>query len=349
MKLRVILCFAFLAALTLAPVFAAYAENTAPSGDPFIGQFVGTYNMPGYSDFPASGTVVAEGPGLYRIVARYQGADSQTTQVELHGHREDTRVPIMGYSQAVLWLGQIQNDQLTLRRSEESYGGIFQLKKVIRHSPTEGLAPPSDAIVLLPYKKGQPPDLSAWTNKKWIAMPDGSMQVSPGKGNNTSKRKFGDARFHIEFKVPLVPTALGQARGNSGVYVESRYEVQVLDSFGVISTAGDCGALYNLSAPRVNACLPPGQWQTYDILFHAPRLNRDGTVRKHARITVLQNGVVVQDNVELPKHTPGGKDKPAEKDSLELQDHHNPVRYRNIWVEKLHGRHMTAADLVPKK
>jgi hypothetical protein len=349
MKRYGIRCFALICAVGALAASKAVAENTSPSGDPFIGEFTGVYHLPGYPDFTASGTVVTEGAGLYRIIARYQGADGQTTQVEVHGHAEDPRVVGMGYSQAVLWLGEIRDDKLTLSHAERHYGGAFELKKIIRHSPTEGLAPPADAVVLLPYKEGQAPDISAWTNADWKPLPDGSMTVSQGKGANLTKKEFGDMRLHLEFNLPHVPTEIGQARGNSGVYVQHRYEIQVLDSFGVVATAGDCAALYELSAPRVNACLPPGQWQTYDILFRANRLNADGSVKEKARITVVQNGLVVQDNVELPKETPGGKDKPAAKDVLYLQDHGNPVHYRNIWAVELDGKEFSAANLVPKK
>ena len=325
----------------------AGAENTSPSGDPFIGEYAGVYHLPGYPDFTASGTVVTEGAGLYRIVARYQGTDGQTTQVEVHGHAEDPRVTSMGYSQAVLWIGEVRDDKLTLSHAEHQYGGSFELKKFVRTSPTAGMAPPAGAVILLPFKEGQAPDTSAWTNPDWKPMPDGSMQVSRGKGANLTKKEFGDICLHLEFNLPHVPTEIGQARGNSGVYVQHRYEVQVLDSFGVVATAGDCAALYDLSAPRVNACLPPGQWQTYDILFRSPRLNADGSVKEKAHITVVQNGLVVQDNVELPKETPGGKDKPAAKDVLYLQDHGNPVKYRNIWAVELDGKEFSPASIYP--
>ncbi len=309
----------------------------AQSPDAFMGTYEGVYRSTGRPDATATGVVVTEGPGLYRAALRCQteGPDPDAWQVEVHGQLQATRVVLGGFAQGNLWNGDIKDAKLTLAHAD-SYGGTFELSRVEKHSPTEGQAPPAGAVVLLPYAEGVTPDMAAWDNPKWEAMPDGSMQVTPQTGQNVTKAAFGDMQLHLEFRVPYMPFEFGQGRGNSGLYLQSRYEVQILDSFGVMPAAGDCGALYLASAPRVNACYPPEQWQTYDILFRAPRLNGDGAMREPARVTIRHNGVLIQDNVALSGPTPGGiEGKPAERDKLFLQDHGNRMRYRNIWLVEL--------------
>ena len=152
-------------------------------------------------------------------------------------------------------------------------------------------------------------------------------------GNIMTRQKFdGSFKLHVEFRVPYMPTKKGQERGNSGVYLQGRYEVQVLDSFGLKGENNECGGIYELSAPLVNMCYPPLQWQTYDIDYTAARY-RDGKKSSDAHITVRHNGVLVQDNVSLTRDTRAAVEKegPA-KGPIHLQNHGNPVHYRNIWV-----------------
>jgi hypothetical protein len=211
--------------------------------------------------------------------------------------------------------------------------GAFDLKRVVKHSPTEGAKPPVGAIVLLPYEPGKPTNRDEWAYKSWAVLPDGSVQAF--KGDNKTTREFGDIRVHVEFRVPYMPEARGQGRGNSGVYLQDRYEIQVLDSFGLRATKNDCAAVYDLVAPRVNASLPPLSWQTFDITFQAPRFDAEGKVVKPAVISVAHNGVPVQDKVEVSVRTDGAKLVPAKLAPLKLQFHGNPVRFRNIWVVEL--------------
>ncbi|MEX0716519.1 MAG: DUF1080 domain-containing protein, partial [Planctomycetaceae bacterium] len=147
-----------------------------------------------------------------------------------------------------------------------------------------------------------------------------------------SNRKFGDHTLHVEFRTPFVPKARGQARGNSGVYVQNRYEIQVLDSFGLEGKNNECGGVYGGTEPIVNMCYPPLTWQTYDIDFTAARYDDAGKKTKNARMTVKHNGVVIHDDIELPKHTPGKNAEAPGPDGLYLQGHGNPVVYKNIWV-----------------
>lgn len=203
---------------------------------------------------------------------------------------------------------------------------------------TPGRAP-SDATVLFDGK-----DLSPWQGAdgspaKW-RVTDGYMEVAPGTGNILTKAAFGDCELHVEFAEPTPPTGESQGRGNSGVFLMGLYEIQVLDSYHSKTYAdGQAAAVYGQYPPLVNASRPPGEWQTYDIIWHGPRFDVDGKVLRPAHVTVLHNGVLVQDNVELTGPTAHQKRPPYEKHPaklpLALQDHHNPVRFRNIWIREL--------------
>jgi hypothetical protein len=200
---------------------------------------------------------------------------------------------------------------------------------------------PSDAAVLFDGT-----DLSKWTNAKggpakWIVR-DGYMQVAKGTGDIKTKQSFGSCQLHIEFATPSRVTGKSQERGNSGVFLMSNYEVQVLDSYNNPTYPdGQCAALYGRAVPLVNACRKPGQWQSYDIIFHRPIFKGNKVVKK-ATFTVLQNGVLVQDNVKLQggtgwiaEHIISNYMPHEDKLPLKLQDHDNPVRYRNIWLREL--------------
>ena len=200
---------------------------------------------------------------------------------------------------------------------------------------TPPVPPPKFATVLFEGK-----DLSGWVSRKggpagW-RVKGSYMEVAPGSGDICTKRTFGDFQLHVEFWLPYMPEAKGQARANSGVYLQGRYEGQVLDSYGLESKDDDCGGIYKVAAPRVNMCAPPGQWQTYDVTFHAPRFHKDGKKIKDAAVTVMHNGAIIHEDVVVPGptgssleddvHLPGG---------LLLQDHGNLVQYRNVWLVEL--------------
>lgn len=199
--------------------------------------------------------------------------------------------------------------------------------------------PPSDAVVLF-----NGTDLSRWRSAdgspaKWIVR-DGYVEVRPGAGDIVTADKFGDAQLHIEWATPAVVKGEGQERGNSGVFLMERYEVQVLDSYqNETYYHGQAGSIYKQYAPLVNASRRPGEWQTYDIIFRAPRFDEQGKVVDRARVTVLHNGVLIQNNAEIHGVTYNDRAPVyiahAPQESLRLQDHGNPVRYRNIWIRRL--------------
>lgn len=193
------------------------------------------------------------------------------------------------------------------------------LYRVQRESSTLGAKPPEGAIVLF---DGTSAD--AFENGK---MSDGLLAA-----DCSSKQKFGDHTLHLEFRTPFKPKARGQARGNSGVYIQSRYELQVLDSFGLAGKNNECGGIYSIAEPNVNMCFPPLTWQTYDIDFTAARYDEEGNKTQNGRATIRHNGVVIHDDLELPHGTPGRHPEGPEPDALYLQGHGNPVVYRNIWV-----------------
>lgn len=196
---------------------------------------------------------------------------------------------------------------------------------------------PEQAIVLF---NGN--DLNNWRTREggaagWI-VEDGIMTVEKGTGDIVTQETFRDFQLHIEFRIPDMPDATGQAKGNSGVYIQGRYEIQVLDSYGLhIPGQGDCGGVYDMHAPLLNACKPAMEWQSYDIVFRAPRFDQAGReIHDHARITLIQNGMVVQNNVQVTGPTGGAIDHNVDDPGpLLLQDHGDLVSYRNIWVMEL--------------
>lgn len=200
-------------------------------------------------------------------------------------------------------------------------------------------APPTDAVVL--FDGG---DLSQWVGDSGQAVPwkvdNGYAEIVPGSGNIHTRRAFGDCQLHVEWAAPLPPRGEGQERGNSGVYLMGKYEVQVLDSYdNQTYPDGQAGAVFGQFPPLVNATRVPGEWQSYDIVFHRPRFDARGRLVKPARLTLFQNSILVQDDVELSGPTAHGERPPytMHPDTLPLmlQEHGSPVRYRNIWIRPL--------------
>jgi len=260
--------------------------------------------------------VIALGKGEYRLVLFKGGLPGAgwdgTPKIEVDGKKEGDVVRF-----------QDKIDSATLADgvlSIKSNG--FALKRLIRHSQTEGLPAPKDAIVLFDGKNAD-----AFVDGK--IDPRGFLEA-----NTKTKQAFADFKLHLEFFLPFKPLGRGQGRANSGLYLQHRYEVQVLDSFGLKGLDNECGGVYKNAAPKVNMCFPPLQWQTYDIDFTAAKFDKDGKKTANAVVTVRHNGVVVHDDLELKGATPGGgfKTEVPAPGPFYLQGHGNPVVYRNFWV-----------------
>lgn len=209
--------------------------------------------------------------------------------------------------------GTVAGGKLTL--------GTGTLDRVERKSPTMGAAMPAGGIALFDGTNADAWDGQGMSEDKLL------------KQGQNSKQKFQSYTVHLEFMLAYKPDARGQERGNSGFYNQSRYEVQVLDSFGLEGRDNECGGIYSVKAPDLNMCLPPLQWQTYDIEFTAAKFDASGKKTAHARTTVKHNGVIIHKDVEIPHATTAAPlGEGPEPGPFHLQDHGNPVRYRNIWI-----------------
>lgn len=238
-----------------------------------------------------------------------------------------------GKFRAVQFKGGLPGDGWDHSQKTETEGTKAEIEKILdgakkveRKSETLGLDPPQGAVVLFDRTKGN-------LDEHWKAgaslSDDGWLQQGV-----TSTDTFQDFTLHLEFRLPYMPQARGQARGNSGCYLQGRYEVQMLDSFGLEGKDNECGGIYQAAPPSTNMCFPPLAWQTYDIDFTAATFNDAGEKSSNARVTIKHNGVVIHEDLELPQQTPGGvmRGESPEPGPIFLQNHGDPVRYRNIWV-----------------
>ncbi|WP_164101208.1 family 16 glycoside hydrolase [Candidatus Laterigemmans baculatus] len=265
--------------------------------------------------------VIALGNDMFRLVGYAGGLpgdgwDTSTERVEIEGKQSGDEVLF----QSDIFSVRLTKDGRLIPTTTEDGVDRGELNRIERTSPTMGQKPPAGALVLFDGSSAE-----AFENGEIV-------QDDLLLANCETKEKFGDHSLHLEFRTPFKPTARGQARGNSGVYIQGRYEIQVLDSFGLSGEDNECGGIYKVAKPKVNMCYPPLQWQTYDIDFTAARYGADGKKTANAKITVRHNGVVIHDNLELPEHTPGKYQEADSPGPLYLQGHGNPVVYRNIWV-----------------
>jgi Domain of Unknown Function (DUF1080) len=293
----------------------------------------GEYTGEGPGNQKIGAQVIADGDGAFTIKGMLGGLpgdgwDGSAETVKMFkGKLEDGKVNFGDNDHKCV----IADDKISVKVGDAS----FELKKVMRKSSTEGMKPPEGAVVMFDGK-----NLDGWTKAdgktpaSWIVHDDGVMQVKGG--DILSKHQFaGPFTLHVEFMLPFMPRARGQGRANSGVYLQNRYELQVLDSFGLKGLNNEAGGFYQAHDPKINMCYPPLQWQTYDIDF-TPAKFENGKKAANARATVKHNGVLVQDNVEFTKGpTPGGVGEGESAQGIRLQDHGNPMKFRNIWaVEK---------------
>jgi hypothetical protein len=237
-----------------------------------------------------------------------------------------------------LFVAVLGSAGIVVALQEYKSGIIWPEPKMV--TPGEAGGPPADAIVLFDGKS-----LDAWQGGDKWEIADG-VATAKATGLNT-KEKFGDCQFHLEFATPEKVSGSGQGRGNSGIYFMGHYEVQVLDSWeNPTYFDGQCAAIYKQTPPMVNASKKPGEWQTYDIVFEAPKFDDEGKVTKPAYLTVFHNGILVQNHFELQGGTyfdkPASYTKHPERESIHIQFHGNPVKFRNIWLREF-------APLVGKK
>jgi hypothetical protein len=311
-----------LSSLTLAALATGPAYTDSDKTDiyfPFQGEYIASVSIDN-SQARKGLQVVALGGGKFRVTT-YEGGLPGDGWNKAQRHEADAVLK----DETLLIAGELSLSKAIDGKSilaRKDGAEIAKLTKVARTSPTLGAKPPAGAVVLFDGKSAD-----AFQNGK---VTDDGLLIA----GCTSKQKFGSCRVHIEFRLPYMPEDRGQARGNSGIYLQGRYEVQMLDSFGLEGKNNECGGLYELKDPDVNMCLPPLAWQTYDIAYTAARYDGDKVVAP-PRITVEHNGVVIHQDVELPadRGTRAAPVKPGpEPGPIYLQDHGNPVRYRNIWV-----------------
>jgi hypothetical protein len=306
----------------------AYTDPAATDADfPFAGEYAGTLTKHGKSE-KYGVQVIALGDGTFDAVG-YPGGlpgDGWTPQKKLRGtgKRDGAVVALEGLDIGdAKRRGRIQDGSLTVL--DDAGKAMATFPKIQRTSPTQGQKPPAGAIVIFDGP-GPVDESTTLVNPRLTG--DGLLMEGV-----TTKDSFGDSQWHIEFRLPYQPLDRGQGRGNSGAYLAGAYEVQILDSFGLDGKNNECGGVYSVAAPQVNMCLPPLVWQTYDIDFTAPRFEGDKKVQD-AVMTVRHNGVVIQNNVSVPQITPSGSRKTeGPTGPLYLQNHGNPVRFRNIWVK----------------
>ncbi|MBN2473662.1 MAG: DUF1080 domain-containing protein [Pirellulales bacterium] len=297
------------------------ATDPAKAGPDFAvqGEYVGT--VPGEKEEMKIGVqVIALGEGKFRAVGHEGGLPGDgwdgKERRAVEGQAVNGVATFSGEDGN--WKVTIKDGKLTIVSSEGEQ--IATLKKVQRKSPTLGAKPPAGAVVLFDGTSADAFEGGHMTKDGLLAEGD------------TSKQQFQSFQIHLEFRTPFQPTARGQGRGNSGFYAQGRYEVQILDSFGLEGRNNECGGIYGVAEPKVNMCLPPLSWQTYDVDYTAAEY-QDGKKVRNAMMTVRHNGVVVHKDQDVPHATTAApvREGPG-PGPIFLQNHGNPVRFRNIWV-----------------
>ena len=316
-----VLAIAFAGVSFAAAVEPALTAEKAGEDFVFQGEYAGMLNANG-ERFQQGVQVIARGDGRFDAVGYRGGLPGAgwdgNDKIKGTGRRDGNEVVIENAERTAKAV--IRDGKMTI-----SIDGVDRgtLDRVERKSDTLGKKPPAGAVVLF---SGKESDLANFR--------DGArFEKGHLREGFTSKQQFGDYTLHLEFLLSFMPEATGQARSNSGVYQQGRYEVQVLDSFGLEGADNECGGIYKAKAPGVNMCLPPLQWQTYDIDFTSAKYDAAGEKTSPARMTVKHNGVVIHDQVAVPAGTPGGTQAEGPGPGpIFVQNHGHPLGFRNIWV-----------------
>jgi len=289
----------------------------------FQGEYQGVVRFAGKVKSKAGLQVIALGTGKFRgslLAGGLAGAGwDGETQFELSGVRSGQQLTLSGDVFTVLIEAGVA--KVTTTRSRGKSGG--RLKRVVRQSVTMGMPAPEEAVVLFAGEATEQL-VDARITDEGLLM-EGVL----------TRPVVTDFRLHLEFRTPFMPNSVGQARGNSGVYIQQRYEVQVLDSFGLAGVHNECGGIYRQRPPQMNMAFPPLVWQTYDIYFRAARFSDAGEKTENARITIYHNGVAIHSNYELTAKTGAGRPEGPQAMPILLQNHSDPVRFRNFWLYHL--------------
>ncbi len=332
--LTVALLFATANAFAADPSSAATDPSQAGSDFRFVGEYIGTVTvLEGnvWRTVPIGLQVVALGDGRFEATEYLNGLPGAgwngRDRAVLPGHLEGNGVHIDAVPADIMLdgvVGRVGTPGVT--------PAVGVLRRINRASPTLGMRPPRGATVLF---RGQAHGLKNATISEDGLLTQGAETTEP----------YSDFTMHVEYRVPYMPVSKDQGRGNSGVYLQRRYEVQILDSFGQEAVFNGAGSVYRTKPADVNMAFPPLAWQTFDIRFHPARFE-DGNKVANARLTVWHNGVKIHDNYELLNKTGAGKPEGPEPLPILLQDHKNPVRFRNVWIVD-HSKHPDV-DATPK-
>jgi hypothetical protein len=320
----ILLLFLFSAFERFSDEYISEEEAREFPGYEFMGEYTGDVSFNGGDEYTASLQVAVYGENSFRglfIAGQLPGVTDQAIgedqMFEVQGELEGESLIIEG------------NHPLRFRYSDGQFEAINNeneirgyLERVIRTSPAMGMSPPENAVILFDGTH-----LDYWNDE--TQMTEDGLLIQGA----TTAAEYGDMRLHAEAKLGFMPNSESSGRANSGIYIQNRYEVQIIDSFGLPPQISGNGSLYNESAPRINTSLPPLAWQTYDVFFRAPRFDEDGSKTENARITVYLNGILVQDDEELESGTgAGGQREEVTAAELYLQGHTGPVRFRNVWM-----------------
>lgn len=309
---------------------------------PVYGNFHGEFTSDEWKDYSIRAEIIGESGSTYKAILIINGNDMDEMRVNVPGKTEKNSAKFagnvnLGNDLGVEYTasGTVNKGVFTGSLSGKKGEGKFELKWVQLKSPTLGKYAPEGAIPLMWDGMSQDELNARWeVRPHWEVKPNGFVQIT--HTNIVTKQAFQDAEYHIEFRTPYMPNDRGQGRGNSGVYLHGKYEVQVLDSFGLPAKDNECGGIYRYAVPLMNACLPPMETQTYDITFHAARYDSSGTKTRNAVVHIIHNGHVIHDQLELKSRSGGGLGgMEAAEGPLLLQDHNNIVGYKNIWVKPL--------------